>query len=291
MQKPRVSITMPFYKGEDYIEESVRSVADQTFTDFELIVVDDCSPIPAFEILKGFDFPWLKIIRHEKNSGLADSRNTAHKETRGDYILPLDCDDLLLPAFLEKCVNFLDKNPETGAVFTQVDIFGYHQQIWAPEASLIGIMAGNPVPSTIMYRREVYDSVDGYREGLRKSVDSDFWIRVLNKNWHVHRIEEPLFKYRKHESSISNEDRWTEVSDLATDNEYLYKENLLEVLKTFEQRYNKLKHEYRILEEGFQEMDEGYKDLLSRYDDVVARLQSRSVRHQLNRVFGSKENQ
>lgn len=289
MDKYTVTVTMPYYKGEEHIQEAVKSVSEQTFSDFELIVVDDCSPVPGEEILKGFDFPWLTIIRHEKNQGLADSRNTAYQRAEGKYILPLDCDDQLQPTFIEKCVDFLDKTPDFGAVYTQVDIFGAHEQIWAPDCTMIGIMAGNPVPSTIMYRRELYESVNGYKPAFRKSVDSEFWIRVLNKGWKVHRIEEPLFNYRKHPTSISNEDRLTEVSDLASENEDLYKENLIEVLKVFEKRYNKLKQEYRVLEEGFQEYEEGYAELLSRYDDVVAKLQARSVKHQLNKVFGSKE--
>lgn len=291
MENPTVSVIMPYFKGEDYIGESVRSILDQTFSDFELIVVDDCSPgVSAREILSKFEEPRLKILRHEKNSGLAESRNTAFQASMGKYILPIDCDDLLKPTFLESCVDFLSSNEaDYDAVFTQIEIFGAHEEIWSPDCTMTNIMAGNPVTSTILYKREVFEYTGGYRDNLRKSVDSDFWIRALNKGCRVHRINAPLFRYRKHSTSISNEDQLTEVTDLARDNEELYKEHLYEVLKIFEQRYNKLKHEYRVLENGFKELDDGYKDLLGRYDDVVAKLRERSIRHQLNKVLGSKD--
>lgn len=290
--KPLVSVIMPYYKGDRFIRESVDSILQQTFADFELIVVDDCSPDkPASEILKEFNQdPRINIIRHESNQGLANTRNTAYHNSKGEFILPIDCDDLLKPTFLERCVEEIQNRlDEIDAVFTQIEIFGAHEEVWAPDCTMINIMAGNPVTSTILYKRNVFESVNGYRKNFKKSVDSDFWIRALHNGCRVTRIDEPLFLYRKHDSSISNEDQLTEVTDLAEVNEELYKDNLVEVLKTFEARYNKLKHEYLILEEGFRKYESGYDELLTRYNDVVARLQERSVRYQINKLLGSKD--
>lgn len=284
---------MPYYKGEEFILESVLSVKDQTFRDFELIVVDDCSPgQPASEALKSLcDEPWLRIVRHEVNRGLADSRNTAAELALSDYLLPLDCDDLLRPEFLETCYNELLSRSEYSAVFTQIEVFGVHEEIWSPSCEMTDIMAGNPVTSTILFDRAIYKSVNGFRSGMRRSVDSDFWIRALNKGWKVLRIDKPLFLYRKHPDSISVDDRLTEVTDLYQANPELYKENIGIVLEIFEKRYNKLRNEYIILDEGFRLMESGYNDLLARYDDAVERLQQRSARYQLNRVLGrNREN-
>lgn len=291
MNNPIVSVIMPYYKGDDFIKESVQSILDQTFENFELIVVDDCCPgIPARDILDSFvNEKRLKIIRHEENRGLADSRNTAYYNSKGEFILPIDCDDLLKPEFLDRCVTELrNRENELDAVFTEIEIFGTHEEIWSPVCTMTNIMAGNAVTSTILYKRSVFESVDGYRKVV-KCVDSDFWIRALNKGCRVERIDEPLFLYRKHGISMSNEGQLTEVSDLAEANEELYKENLHEVLKIFEQRYNKLKCEYRALEEGFQKMETGYYDLLGRYDEVVDRLRERSVRHQIKKLLGVKD--
>lgn len=291
MEKPLVSVIMPYHKGDDFILESVLSVKNQTLKRFELIVVDDCSPgKPANEVLKSLgDEPWLRIVRHEVNSGLANARNTGVQLAHADYLLPLDCDDILQPEFLETCHQALQTNTEYSAAFTQIEVFGAHEEIWSPSCEMTDIMSGNPVTSTILFKREIYESIGGFRKGMRRSVDSDFWIRALSKGWKVLRIEKPLFRYRKHPDSISVEDQLTEVTDLYTANPELYRKHIAEVLKNFEKRYNKLKHEYMVLEAGFQEMENGYHDLLERYDDVVARLQERSIRYQLNKVFGGNE--
>ena len=291
MQQPLVSICMPFYKGEDYIKESIATVAEQTYTNFELIVVDDASPnLPAQELLKDelSSLANLKIFRHEENKGLAATRNTCVSHARGSLYLPLDCDDKIAPDFLEATVPVL-LNEGLDAIFTEVQIFGTYEMVWQAECDMIKIMSGLPVPSTILHKKEVFESINGYNPTIRRSIDSDFWVRALHKGCRVRRIDKPLYFYRKHATSISNEDQLTEVSDLATLNPELYKENLLAVLSCMEANHFKLKSQYQTLDEGFKKLESGYFDLLARYDEVVKRLQNRSVRHQLKRIFGSNK--
>jgi len=290
--KPVVSVTMPYYRGEKYLREAVDSVAAQTFTDLELVVVDDGSPgIPVSDLLHDVTVPRIKVVRHEANRGLGAARNTGFFHAQGMYVLPLDHDDLIKPPFVEKCVAVL-ADERIGAVFSQVEIFGRQEEIWSPECSLIEIMAGNAVPSTIMYRRALFESIGGYQEGMA-SVDTDFWIRALSKGWRVCRIEEPLYRYRKHDLAMSNAAQLTEVSDLAAANPDLYKAHMLEVLKGFERRYNKKINEYSKLDEGFKALNEefkklsdGHTKLLAAYEALLERERKRSLMHVLRKLTG-----
>ena len=206
---------MPFYGGLEFVEEAIKSLENQTYRNFELIVVDDCFPgLRASEVLSSFDFPWLKIVRHDANKGLASSRNTGFENSHGELILPFDDDDVLEPQFLEKTVAALVNDITAAGAYSQVAIFGEREENWIPVITMLNIMSGIPGPSTILFRRHLFGEAGGFRPGLR-SPDSDFWIRVLSHGHRLVRIEEPLYRYRKRPMSLSQKDQFTEVSDLA----------------------------------------------------------------------------
>jgi len=271
---------------EKYVKEAVESVACQTYANRELILVDDGSPgLPVGEVLGDFDESWTKIVTHAENMGLGAARNTGFQHAKGEYILPLDSDDMIKPEFIEKCVAALG-DERLGGVFTQVEIFGLREEIWSPECALPGLMAGNAIPSTIMYRRDIFNSVGGYRNDL-KSVDMDFWIRALNEGWRVKRIDEPLYRYRKHEAGMSNTGQLTEVSDLVAMNTDLYRDHILEVFRLFERRYNEKNRQYLVLEEGFRKMQKGHDELVSTYNEMVEKKVMWRLGRWLQRIRGS----
>src|SRR5438477_8844453 len=108
---PLVSIITPYYDAPEYFSQALRTVADQSYTNYELIIVDDASPDPPAEEIAGeFTFPRLKIIRHEHNHGTQTARNTAVKNSSGSLILPFDCDDMLHPEYLSTAVEAM-KDP------------------------------------------------------------------------------------------------------------------------------------------------------------------------------------
>lgn len=285
MKKPLVSVLMPFYNGGEFINEAISSLENQTYKNFELIVVDDCSPQQdSAELLRSFKKPWLKTVRHESNQGLASSRNTAFELSQGELLLPFDQDDILKPSFLETTVEALVQNSDVAGAYTQVQIFGLQDEVWIPSVTMLNIMSGIPGPSTILFRRPLFEEIGGFTHGMR-SPDSDFWIRALSKNHTLVRIEEPLYCYRKHSASLSQTTIFTEVSELAAANLDLYKDHLLDVIALQESEVQRLKREYLDLEEGFKRLDCGYIDLLERYDNVVKRLCQRSIRHQINKLL------
>src|SRR3989344_6836636 len=108
---PRISVIMPVYNGEKYIAGSVQSVLAQTFTNFELIIINDASTDKTLEVLRRFKDPRISIQTNEKNMGSAASRTKAIAQATSAYIALLDADDLAHPRRLEKQVRFLDNHP------------------------------------------------------------------------------------------------------------------------------------------------------------------------------------
>ncbi len=282
---PFVSVIMPFYNGHDHVVESVKSVLAQDYENYELIIVNDGSKQPTLEeLLKGLDLTKVRIINHEKNKGLSASRNTAFHESKGEFILPLDCDDMITPTFLTDTVKVLVDNPEISAVYTRVLIFGELEMEWTPEATMLNLMCGLPIPSTVLFRKHVFDLVGGYNTSIKCVPDVDFWLRVLSKGEKLSRVEKVLYHYRKHANSLSDEGKLTEVYVLAEANKQLYMDNFLDVLALQEEKYFKVKSEYAILENGFRQMKSGYEDLLQRYNSTVSQLQKRSIRYHLKKI-------
>src|SRR5215813_8378329 len=164
---PLVSVIMPYYEQSEFVLDAVRSVESQTYKHVELILVDDCSPrTPATELLEWRQMSNLKMVRHAENKGAAASRNTAVKNSQGEFILPLDSDDLIASNFLEVTVPVLAAEPELGGVYTQVQRFGCLKEVWIPECQMPKHLSFGG-PNTALFRRAVFDSVGGYREHLR----------------------------------------------------------------------------------------------------------------------------
>ena len=118
MDSPKVSVIMSVYNGEKYLKEAINSILNQTFKDYEFIIVNDASTDKSIKILEEYAKKDNRIglIHNEKNIGLTRSLNKAIKSANGAYIARQDADDISLPPRLEEEVNFLDKHPTVGLV-------------------------------------------------------------------------------------------------------------------------------------------------------------------------------
>src|ERR1039457_4802694 len=114
--EPRVSVVMGAYNGERFIRTAIESILNQTFRDFELIVIDDCSTDSTPQILREFNDDKLRVVRNERNLGIAETLNNGIAVARGEYVALQDHDDISLPARLECQVAFLDRNTQVGMV-------------------------------------------------------------------------------------------------------------------------------------------------------------------------------
>lgn len=203
-----VSIIMPSYNTAKFISETIESVLAQTYTDWELIIVDDCSTDNTDEVVKSFlSDDRIKYIKNEKNSGAAFSRNRALCEAKGKWIAFLDSDDVWLPEKLEKQIAFMEKNDyhfsytnyieidefsiPNGRVITgpkKVTRHGMYNYCW------MGCL-------TVMYDAETIGLIQ--IADIKKNNDYAMWLKVCKKS-DCYLLDETLAKYRKRGGSISN---------------------------------------------------------------------------------------
>lgn len=197
---PTVSVVMPVYNVRAYVAEAITSVLAQTFTDFELVIVDDGSTDGSTDICASFGDPRIRIVR-QVNRGLAGARNTGISEARGRYIALLDSDDRWLPEKLALHVIHLENNPAIGVSFSPsrfIDESGQPMRLkQTPRLKGITsetIFCRNPIGngSAPVLRRACLDSVafmhpvdDGricwFDEALRQSEDIEMWLRLSIK--------------------------------------------------------------------------------------------------------------
>jgi glycosyltransferase involved in cell wall biosynthesis len=160
MNSPTVSVIIPAYNQANYLGEAIQSVLDQTYPDFELIVVNDASPDHTSEVVAQFNDPRLKYIIHEKNKKLSAARNTGIRASKGELIALLDADDRYSPEKLSKTVAFMLQRPEVGVAYNgrfEIDSDGNILSIHQPSlhVSHRDFVMGFPFsPSDIVIRRE-----------------------------------------------------------------------------------------------------------------------------------------
>lgn len=197
---PKVTVVIPCYNHGEFIEESIDSVLSQTYTDVEIIVVNDGSTDAATnEIIANLDKPKTTVIT-TANGGLPRARNTGIKAGSGEYILPLDADDLIAPTYIEQAVNILEGDADVRIVSCHYQAFGTENWVAAPVFDLKRELVENMIIATSMYRRADWDAVGGYKENMKFGwEDYDLWLSIIELgSTKVHIIEEVLFHYRKH---------------------------------------------------------------------------------------------
>ena len=208
---PRVSVIMPVYNGEKYIADSIKSVLGQTFKDFELLVVNDCSMDKTLEVIGKFGNKRLTVINNEKNIGSAASRTKAINISRSEYIAILDADDIAYPSRFEKQVDFLDSHPVFGMVATWVKIIDSEGK---PTGVLLkDKVAPEKIPATLLFHnifacssvmlRKSALPENPFRQETMPIEDIDLWFRMLADGWKFSIINEVLTAYRSHEKGIS----------------------------------------------------------------------------------------
>jgi len=223
-QKPTVTVVIPCYNYAHYLPDALISVIEQTYQNFEIIIVNDGSTDNTIEVANKFisDYPHHRIsLINQPNSGQpAAPRNRGIAEALGEYILPLDPDDKISPSFLEKAVKILDDNSGVGVAYCHLKHFGTADSIWHySDVSLERLAKGNILPYCSMYRRSIWEDIGGYHLNVKGYEDWDFWISVFERGWQGMLIPEPLFWYRKHGVSL--------VTDANSNHQYLYAQIIL----------------------------------------------------------------
>lgn len=201
---PKVSVIVPVYNQEKYIKETLQSIQIQTYTDYECIIVNDGSRDKSSDIIHEFCRRDTRFICYDKkNEGVSIARNYGIQYSSGEYILPVDGDDLIEPSYVEECVEILDKEKKVKVVYCRADKFGAVKGEWfLPDYSIETMLARNCIFCSAMYRRVDYDTTRGYNPNMREGLeDWDFWISLLGYGGEVYKINKILFHYRVRKAS------------------------------------------------------------------------------------------
>jgi glycosyltransferase involved in cell wall biosynthesis len=186
------NVIIPLYNKEKYIENAIKSVLNQTFTDYNLVIVNDCSTDKSVEIASKYISDTVEIIHHKKNAGLAAARNSGIKKANSNYITFLDADDLWKPTFLESIFQLIQnfpearifgtnyeevwdaviKNPRNGSEILPINFTGYINFF------KINVKQGIYNHGSVCFHKEVYEKVGFYNEKINFSEDLDFNIRA-----------------------------------------------------------------------------------------------------------------
>lgn len=211
----RVSIIMPMYNAESYISETIDSVLSQSYADWELIIVDDCSTDNSYDIAREYASKdeRIKLLKNECNMGAAKARNIAIYNASGRYVAYLDADDLWMPLKLEKQVVFAEAN-KCGMCFTSYETIeedGKHRNyISVPESISYTEFLKNTITCSDtalidlnLVSKELLICPD-YSSDFDIPEDLIVWLQVLKTGVIARGLNEILAKYRKHPSSRSS---------------------------------------------------------------------------------------
>lgn len=201
---PKVSVLMPVYNTEEeYLREAIESILNQTYTDFEFIIINDGSTNNAKDVILSYDDARIKYYEQE-NRGLINTLNRGISLCSGEYIARMDSDDISLPERFGKQVEVLDKNPDIGLVGGFIKFFPDDYILEYVEYPkyldfLNNNSLGHPV---VMFRKSVFEKYDLKYENYLHAEDYELWTRLV-KYTKIYNIQELLLNYRVHDTSIS----------------------------------------------------------------------------------------
>lgn len=200
-----VSIVVPCYNQACFLSDSLNSIIYQTYFNWECIIVNDGSSDNTENIAKEFCQKDSRFKYYFKNNGgLSAARNSGIIKSSGEYVLPLDADDLIGNTYLEKAVKRFIEFPDTKLVYCKAEIFGDIVKNWElEEYNYEKLLFSNMIFCSAIFRKKDFDITVGYNENMIYGLeDWDFWITLLDENDIVYQIPETLFYYRIKESSM-----------------------------------------------------------------------------------------
>lgn len=207
--QPLVSIIMPAFNCENYIEQAIESIKEQTYTNWELIIIEDCSTDTTWEKIKTISHKQIHIYRNPMNCGVAQTRNRGVELAAGDWIAFLDSDDLWVQEKLEKQIALLNREKEAPLVFTGSGFISetnikMSYVLHVPEKiARKRLLKQNLIScSSVLVKK---DLLKKYPMPTVKMIHEDFavWLQILSQIPHAYGIDEPLLIYRISSSSKS----------------------------------------------------------------------------------------
>jgi glycosyltransferase involved in cell wall biosynthesis len=208
MKNPLLSIVISCYNDANYIEQAVFSALNQTYSNKEIIVIDDGSNIETKAVLKKLE-PKITILITQDNQGQSIARNNGIRKAKGEYILNLDSDDFFEITFCEKAINKFEEDQEIAIVTCNVNRFNTSGTIdvFFPNGGFLNnFLFSNSAMGSSMFKRKDWERCGGYEEKLPilGLEDWEFYIQILKFGGYAYVIEETLFNYQVRENSTTD---------------------------------------------------------------------------------------
>lgn len=230
-----VSIILPVHNGEKYVAAAIQSILDQSYTNFELIIVDDGSTDATASILQAFEQKDRRItVIHQANLKLPGALNTGFASARGEFLTWTSDDNLFTPQYIEKMTACLRRHPAWDMIFANMDLIdeegkplrnsgwyeGYQfphrsEHIYLPtDPSELNVIPNNTIGGAFMYRRHVADLLAGYSPFQYTREDYDYWMQVNSLFTLRHTdFKQPIYKYRMHFTSLTSQDAALKITE------------------------------------------------------------------------------
>ncbi len=210
---PKISVVMPVYDAEAYLQEAIESVLNQTFNDFEFIIVDDASTDNSYKIIEEYSKKDERIVvlKNEKNSGIAETRTKGTKYAKGKYIAVADADDISIRTRFKEQYDYLESHQDCGVVGGFIELFdsdtgkvtGVRKYFEDDERLRKRLFLYCPVAQPVsMIRRDVFYNVGFYDPRYPPAEDLDLWFRIGTK-YRFANIQKVLLRYRVHKNSAT----------------------------------------------------------------------------------------
>ncbi|HOL87585.1 MAG TPA: glycosyltransferase family 2 protein, partial [Defluviitoga tunisiensis] len=208
MREPMISVIMPVYNGEKYLPEAIESILNQTYKNFEFIIINDGSTDRTEEIILSYKDDRIIYVKNEKNLQIVESLNKGINLAKGKYIARMDADDISLPKRLEKQIEFMEKNTHVGVCGTWMKTFGEKNEVWKMPIShdeiVVSMLFNSCImhPTAVIRTKVLKENNLYYDQKYNKVEDYELWTRLV-KYTQFANIPEILLKYRIFENDSS----------------------------------------------------------------------------------------
>ena len=207
---PLVTVLMPVYNGGEYLRLSIESILSQTYRDFELLIINDCSTDNSLETIKSFNDPRIVVYTNTVNMGQTKSLNIGLKLAKGKYIARMDADDMAFPLWLETLVNYIKERPENvvvGSAAIVINGVGKIKELRKMPTSfseiIFHIFYAPPMNHvSVLFKRDLILESGGYDEEFKITQDYELWSSIIRSNNRIANISDILVAYRVHSRSV-----------------------------------------------------------------------------------------
>lgn len=233
MKKTLISIILPVFNGAEFLEQAIKSILNQSYTSFELIIVNDCSTDNSLEIMNSFSNvdERIIVIQNSTNKKLPATLNIGHKLAKGDFITWTSDDNVLKFNFLEEQLKAIEKE-KVDIVYSNYDVICADNSIKRTHKAgpTEHLLFGNKIGASFLYRKNVFNYLNGYNEALFLLEDFDFWLRA-SLTFKFYHLDKNLYSYRLHKESLTNEIESNKITNVK------YKNALEELFKNISDKF------------------------------------------------------